>query len=86
LDLTDAERREVGFVGDTLVLEAERRGAFTNRSGRFTVEEVAAHVVEFERARRPLTTWCGGVDCHHTFFEGLRRNAEGDAFHVAWAS
>ena len=78
---TDDANRRRRWVG--LAEEVEAQGGDVRV---FSVGEVVRAIEEFERADRPKTTWFGGVDCHHTFFEGLAPNEAGDAFFVRWAS
>jgi hypothetical protein len=87
VELTAQEREEEGYVGEVLTLvSTQTRLVFRNAGGVFSVGEVVRAIEEFERADRPKTTWFGGIDCHHTFFEGLAPNEAGDAFFVRWAS
>ena len=88
IELTRDEQAEPGYVGDTLVLESENttRQIYNNDKGFFTVAEVVAHIVEFERIDRPKTEWFGGIDCSHVFFEGIRLNSDGDAYRILWGS
>ena len=60
--------------------------SYRNTLGFFTVVEVVAIIVEFERIDRPKSQWFGGIDCHHVSFEGLRlnSNSDGDAFCISW--
>jgi hypothetical protein len=98
-ELTDEEKARPGFIGRTLVLESIWRSCdgrhtvdwtrhtYTNDAGFFTVAEVIAHIVEFERVDRPKSLLKGGgVDCHHVWFEGLRPNSNKDAFYIQWGS
>lgn len=96
-ELTRAELAQPGYVGESLLLESvwqtrdgrivdTTRHIFYNDIGFFTVAEVVAHIVEFERIDRPKSQWFGGIDCHHVFFEGLRPNSDGDAFRISWGS
>ena len=95
--MTCDEQAKPGYVGKTLVLESvwqtrdgrivdATRYKCSNDKGFFTVAEVVALIVEFERIDRPKSQWFGGVDCHHVFFEGLRPNSDGDAFRISWGS
>ena len=96
-DLTPDEKKAPGFIGDTLPLESiwrdrsgkivdETHKTYRNRKGYFTVAEVVKLVEKFERLDRPKSSWFGGVDCHHTYFEGMRPNESNTAFCIAWGS
>ena len=96
-ELTPDEQAQPGYVGKTLVLESVKktregrvvsttREVYNNDKGFFTLAEVVALIVEFERIDRPKSQWFGGVDCHHVFFEGLYPNSDGDAFGISWGS
>ena len=97
IELTRRELQQPGFIGSELPLEsiwktrdgrtvAETRRTFKTQKGFFTVSEVVKAVEKFERVDRPKSQWFGGIDCHHVFFEGLRPNAEKNAFCVCWGS
>ncbi len=97
IELTRDEVNQPGFIGSELPLEsiwktrdgrtvAETRRTFKTQKGFFTVSEVVKAVEKFERVDRPKSQWFGGIDCHHVFFEGLRPNAEKNAFCVCWGS
>ena len=97
IELTRDEVNQPGFIGSELPLEsiwktrdgrtvAETRRTFKTQKGFFTVSEVVKAVEKFERVDRPKSKWFGGIDCHHVFFEGLRPNAEKNAFCISWGS
>ena len=86
----DVLRRKIAFVGDTLTLHngRDRRPlaqTFAAPNGYLTVYEMLRCIEAFEMRARPQTDWFGGVDCHHTFFEGMHRRADG-AYSVSWGS
>lgn len=58
---------------------------FTAENGDwFTVQEVLDAIGAFETAARPQTSWFGGVDTHHVFFEELM--GEDDHYMICWGS
>ena len=92
-ELTRDEQAKAGYVGKTLVLKGRSRDGrvvdttrhtYYNEKGFFTVAEVVALIVEFERIDRPKSLWFGGIDCHHVYFQGLRPDSDGDAFYISW--
>ena len=99
-ELTEDEKREVGFRGKTLPLESvwiapdprrpdrtiATRRTYTNTKGYFTIAEVVNIIEKFERLDRPKTRWFGGIDCHHTYFDGMCPNTKNDAFRILWGS
>jgi hypothetical protein len=44
----------------------------------FTVRDVAAAIEATERHARADTSWLGGIDVHHVFFEGVHPDDEED--------
>ena len=59
---------------------------FHNKTGFFTVQEMIHNIVAFEKMDRPKTKWFGGVDCHHTYYQGLELNEDGKSYEVMWGS
>ena len=51
----------------------------------FTVRDLLAAIEETERQTRPQSSWFGGVDVHHVFFEGLYPAGDG-VWEVSWGS
>ncbi len=97
IELSVDEKDEPAYIGETLTLESvwqtrdgrivdSTRRVYNNTKGFFTVAEIVAHIVDFERIDRPKSKWFGGVDCHHVFFEGFRPNLTRDAFCICWGS
>jgi len=97
VELSTAEKEKPGYIGETLTLESvwktrdgriadTTRRVYKNTRGFFTVAEVVAHIVDFERIDRPKSKWFGGLDCHHVFFQGLYPNLKEDAFCISWGS
>ena len=93
-DVSDAELKAPGFVGSYIILFDElvddtgnrlhkTQRTFTNKKGYFTCMEVISLILKFERIHRPKTKWFGGVDCHHTYYEGLHGR---DHYTVSWGS
>jgi hypothetical protein len=85
--LTEAELSAVAFPHPEIVMRglgrpvrhAAPNGAY------FTVRDLLAAVEETERATRPESSWFGGVDAHHVFFEGLYPDGEG-VWEISWGS
>ena len=79
---------EVAFVGKELTLRSgwnTTTKTFLSDHGAFTVKELMNCIVEFELEDRPKTTWAGGVDCHHIFFEGLL-HVQDKEYQISWGS
>jgi hypothetical protein len=51
----------------------------------FTVRDLLGAVEETERRTRSQTSWFGGVDVHHIFFEGVHPEADG-TWSIVWGS
>ncbi|MEV6102758.1 hypothetical protein [Nocardia sp. NPDC051981] len=51
----------------------------------FTVRDLAAAIAETERSTRQQSQWLGGVDVHHTFFEGIYKRDDG-VWEIYWGS
>jgi hypothetical protein len=85
--LTEDELATVAFDGPEIVirnLTGSVRHAAPSRAG-FTVRDLLAAVEETERQTRGKSSWFGGVDVHHLFFEGLYLQEDG-AWSIAWGS
>lgn len=50
----------------------------------FTVQEVLDTIGAFETAARPKTSWFGGINTHHVYFEGLM--GKDDHYMIWWGS
>lgn len=50
----------------------------------FTVRDILRGVAVVELETRGKTEWFGGVDIHHTFFEGIY--LKDDVWHICWGS
>ena len=50
----------------------------------FTVQEVLDAIGAFETAARPQTSWLGGINTHHVYFEGLM--GKDDHYMIWWGS
>lgn len=101
---TDAELDAVGLVGPAFALtqgKLVKRYDAPNGGRCFTIREVIACMADFERSARLQESWCGGIDVHHIFYEGLHRRdasrvdaaarADADAdnipiFSIGWGS
>lgn len=43
-------------------------------------------VEKVDTTQRPKSIWFGGVDAHHTYFEGLRFDEQKGAYCASWGS
>ena len=97
IPLTKRELEAVGFVGEQFILHntwkndnnevvAETKKTFKNQKGYFTIKEIVKHIVNFERVDRPKTSWFGGVDCHHIYYEGIHLNRDKAGYGIGWGS
>ena len=59
---------------DTII--ADNQKTYRNNKGFFTIEELVENIVDFEKLDRASTKWFGGIDCHHTYYEGIYPNKE----------
>jgi hypothetical protein len=64
---------------------AESHMSFCNHKGYFTIQEMVDMVVELEEVDRPKTSWFGGIDAHHIYFEGLCKQKDG-SYLIRWGS
>lgn len=86
--LTEDELRRVVFEAPRLRLRGESGEVITHEApdGRhFSVRDLLAAVEETERRTRSGTEWLGGVDVHHTYFEGIHRTDDG-VWEIYWGS
>lgn len=96
VDLTQEQLSMPGFIGDWITFHniwvnkdkvvAQTKRTYTNQKGYFTVEEMVKNIVKFEKLDRPKTSWFGGVDCHHIFFEGISKNKDNATYGIHWGS
>ena len=93
---TQEELDVPAFIGSEISLSSvrfDRKGkkvtashmSFCNHAGYFTIQEMVDMVVEFEKVDRPKTCWFGGIDAHHIYFEGLRKEKDG-SYRILWGS
>ena len=95
---TARDLSQAGFYGDKVtffsqwvdrtgkVVDTTKR-TYSNKKHYFTAEEMIDNIVKFERVDRPKSSWFGGVDCHHVFFDGLRPDKKlKGAYHICWGS
>lgn len=40
-------------------------------SNKVTIKQFVDAIIDFEKLTRPMNLWCGGIDCHHIFYEGI---------------
>ena len=96
IPLTQEELDVPAFIGSEISLSSvrfDRKGkkvtashmSFCNHAGYFTIQEMVDMVVEFEKVDRPKTCWFGGIDAHHIYFEGLRKEKDG-SYRILWGS
>jgi hypothetical protein len=51
----------------------------------FTTRDLSRAIEEAERQGRGASEWLGGIDVHHTFFEGIRLGSDG-VWSIDWGS
>ena len=51
----------------------------------FTYQDIYDIVLDFEKKNRINSTWLGGIDIYHVFFEGLHQNKD-KTFSIFWGS
>lgn len=56
------------------------------KSDKVTIKEFVDAIVDFEKLSRQQSKWFGGVDCHHTFFEGIESTEEDGVYEINWGS
>ncbi|WP_330179772.1 hypothetical protein OHB26_25465 [Nocardia sp. NBC_01503] len=86
-ELTADELREPALMEAEVTLRGEG-DAVTHRAPNgewFSVGELLAAVAETERVTRHRTSWFGGIDVHHVFFEGIELGADG-VWDINWGS
>lgn len=97
IPLTKEELNAVGFVGKEFTLHntwlnnkkklvGETKITFTNDKDYFTIQEIVRRIIQFEKLDRPKTSWFGGVDCHHIYFEGIHLNRDKAGYGISWGS
>jgi hypothetical protein len=79
LDTTVLNEQTITFRDDTFTR------TYTNIEGYFTVRSLFEIIEQYENEHRPLTNWFGGIDCHHRFFEGIWKSADG-TYEIWWGS
>jgi hypothetical protein len=55
-------------------------------NGGFSKKKLLECVQDFEEATRPMTVWFGGVDVHHKFLEGLKKQDGENRYWLSWGS
>ncbi len=78
---------DVGFTAKSFTLVHKTYSeAFDAPDGyQFSVRDVLQAIQSFEKAARNATTWQGGRDLHHTFFEGVK-HLSGPKWRILWGS
>ena len=61
------------FIGPVIILTSENTElTYQAKNGTYvTCFELIQNIIDFEKHDRPTTDWFGGLDCHHTFYEGF---------------
>lgn len=86
--LTEEELDSVGLFLASIELVSELGTAVSHDAPNgeaFLVRDLIAAVEATERRTRGEGSWSGGIDLHHTFFEGIDELSEG-RFRSAWGS
>ena len=85
---TDAELKRVVFEGPSLCLRGDT-GDPVNIDApggeHFTLAELLVAIERAELETRGASTWLGGVDVHHIFFEGIFPEEDG-TWSIGWGS
>lgn len=88
-ELTEAEWARVVLRVPVIRLRGENGDAVVEHrapdGAAFTVRDLAAAIAETERQTRGGTSWDGGIDVHHIYFEGIELEEDGVWF-VSWGS
>lgn len=87
-ELTVDELQSVAFHKPQIVLRGESGGVTMHEAPNgecFTVQDLLNAVAETERQTRGKSTWFGGVDVHHIFFEGIHEADDG-VWEIHWGS
>lgn len=86
-ELTDAEWNRVVIVEPSIKMRGEGDKVVEHRAPdgkHFTVRDLTAAVCETEKQGRGDSEWYGGIDVHHTFFEGIE--LEDGVWCIHWGS
>ena len=86
-ELTDDEWTKVVLTERSIKMrgEADKVVEHAAPDGKqFTVRDLTAAVCETERQGRGDSSWLGGVDVHHVFFEGI--DLEDGVWCIRWGS
>lgn len=86
--LTDSELASIAFDRPQIRLRGESGDEMAHEApnGRyFTVRDLIAAVERTERETRADAEWLGGIDVHHTYFEGLEPADDG-SWSICWGS
>lgn len=67
---------------ETKKIIVDNKKTFRNDKGLFTIKEMIKNIVDFEKIARPSKKWFGGIDCHHTYYEGVYPNKEKTMIHL----
>jgi hypothetical protein len=87
-ELTADELQSVALPKSQIALRGESGGVTIHGAPNgecFTVQDLLNAVAETERQTRGKSTWFGGVDVHHIFFEGIRQADDG-VWEIDWGS
>jgi hypothetical protein len=87
-ELTLGELQSAAFLASQIALRGVSGGVTLHEAPNgecFTVQDLLNAVAETERQTRGKSTWFGGVDVHHIFFEGVHQ-ADGGVWEIRWGS
>lgn len=87
-DPTNEELQSIAFRANNIRLRGEGGEVVVHHAANgefFTVQELLDAVVETEKQSRGRSDWLGGLDAHHVYFEGIRRDDDG-VWDIHWGS
>jgi hypothetical protein len=88
-DLTEGEWSRVVLRAPSIRMRGENDDEVVEHrapdSGAFTVRDLAAAIADTERRTRGGTSWEGGIDVHHIYFEGIELEEDG-VWCIQWGS
>jgi hypothetical protein len=88
-DLTEEEWSRVALRAPSIRMRGENDDEVVEHRApdghTFTIRDLAAAVAETERRTRGGTSWEGGIDVHHIYFEGIELEEDGVWF-IQWGS
>lgn len=87
-ELSAEELGRIAFPQPEIRLKGQARRVVSHKAPNgkyFTVHDLLSAVEETERLTRGESTWFGGIDIHHTFFEGIHPAAD-NVWEIHWGS